>query len=244
MCLNEEKMIPYFLLHYINIVDKICIFDNGSTDKSLDLLKGDEKINVQEVKTEGESFCHFYRELMNTAWKNSRHDTDWILTAEMDEHLHHPDLRSYLDHCREVGTTILKATGFEMITDQFPTDSRPLWMHVTHGAREKLCDKPAIFDPKAINEINYDHGRHLAAPQGNVRFEEFPQVKLLHYKSLGLEYVCERNRILAGGSDRRTFPREPVVIIYDPMRGQPRICIISGRAHVACLDSPRDMTNL
>lgn len=199
MCLNEEKMIPYFLRHYLNLVDKFFIFDNGSRDKSVELLKGDERIIVQEVKTEGDSFCHFYRGLMNNAWKTSRGEADWILTAEMDEHLHHPDLRSYLSHCQKVGTTILTATGFEMIADRFPSDPRPLWMHVTHGAREKLCDKPAIFDPNAIVETNYDHGRHLAAPQGNVKFEEFPQIKLLHYKSLGLEYVCDRNRTLAVG---------------------------------------------
>lgn len=199
MCLNEARMIPYFLAHYLPIADKIFVFDNGSTDGSLDLLKGDDRIVVETVRTQGASFMDTYNSLMNTAWTRSRGEAEWIVTAEMDEHLHHPDLRGYLARARHVGVTFVTALGYNMIAEEFPTDPRPLWQHVVRGAREFAYDKPAIFDPQAITEINYDNGRHAASPTGHVVHEPQRQVKLLHYKSLGLDYVCARNDALSIG---------------------------------------------
>jgi hypothetical protein len=86
-----------------------------------------------------------------------------------------------------------------MITDQFPTDPQPLWRQVVRGARETIYDKPAIFDPEAIQTINYSAGRHVASPTGRVVREAQRQVKLLHYKSLGVDYVCARNLALSAG---------------------------------------------
>ena len=41
LCWNEEKMIPYFLNHYENLVSRIFVYDNKSTDnnKSIDNIK-------------------------------------------------------------------------------------------------------------------------------------------------------------------------------------------------------------
>ncbi|TGD95495.1 glycosyltransferase family 2 protein [Methylobacterium nonmethylotrophicum] len=199
MCLNEEKIIPYFLAHYRDLITKFYVFDNGSTDRSLDLLAGDERISVAQVATQADSFADTYTSLMNNAWKGSRESADWIVTAEMDEHLHHPDLPAYLGHCRREGVTVLTTVGYNMIAERFPTDPRPLWQQIVRGARATAYDKPAIFDPQAIDEINYGHGRHGASPSGRVAYEARRQVKLLHYKSLGLDHVCERNDILAQG---------------------------------------------
>jgi hypothetical protein len=199
MCLNEEAMIPYFLGHYLPIVDKIHVFDNGSTDASLNLLKGDPRIAVESLKTIGDSFMDTYNNLMNTAWMRSRGEAEWIITAEMDEHLHHPDLRGYLARSRYTGVTFVTALGYNMITERFPTDPRPLWQQIVRGVRETAYDKPAIFDPQAITAINYYNGRHAASPTGHVVHEPQRQVKLLHYKSLGLDYVCSRNLSLSAG---------------------------------------------
>lgn len=199
MCLNEAKIIPYFLSHYRDIATKIYVLDNGSTDDSLHLLAGDERITVAPVETRHESFADTYTSLMNNAWKPSREKADWVITAEMDEHLHHPDLPAYLRQCRTDGITLLTSVGYNMITEAFPTDPRPLWRQIVRGARAPDYDKPAVFDPQAIVEINYRHGRHAADPTGRVTPEARRQVKLLHYKSLGLDYVCERNDTLAVG---------------------------------------------
>src|SRR5205085_1629485 len=135
LCWNEAKMLPYFFRHYIGLVDKFFIFDNGSTDGSLKLLSGDERISVQHWEVKGDSFGEASRQLFNAFWKKSRGQTDWAIVVEVDEHLFHPDLGRYLRRCAESGITVVKPVGYEMIADDFPTQEKPLWQLVTRGVR-------------------------------------------------------------------------------------------------------------
>ena len=199
LCWNEAKMLPYFFRHYSGIVDKFFIFDNGSTDGSLELLAGDERVSAVHWDVQGDSFAEASCRLFNDFWKSSRGRTNWVIVTELDEHLYHPDLRSYLQRCAECGITVVKPIGYEMIADDFPTEDKPLWQLVTRGVRFIPLDKIAIFDPSAIQEMNYGTGRHDAAPTGRVIWEKRPQVRLLHYKRLGAKYVSERNRVLSQG---------------------------------------------
>lgn len=198
MCLNEERMIPYFLSHYSGWVTQFHIFDNGSTDESLRLLGGDPRIKIESFETEGDSFVETAQRLMNNVWKRSK-EANWVITAEMDEHLHHPDIMAYLQHCATERVTVLRPVGFNMYSDAFPTDPRPLSEQVVRGLRDPIYDKPAIFDPRAIDSMNYEVGRHVANPTGNVVFEQNRQIKLLHFKNLGADYVESRNNLLSKG---------------------------------------------
>lgn len=192
-------MIPYFFRHYNGLVDRFFVYDNGSTDGSLDLLAGDERVAVAGWSVQGDSFVLDARRLCNEFWKRSRGVADWLITAEMDEHLYHPDLRHYLEACGRNGVTAIKAVGYDMIAERFPTADQPLWQTVTRGVRSFGLDKMAIFDPAAIKETNYEAGRHEASPTGRVVWEERRQVRLLHYKYLGPDYVAERNAVLSRG---------------------------------------------
>ena len=192
-------MLPYFFRHYTGLVDKFFIFDNGSTDGSLKLLAGDERVTVLHWDVQGNSFAEDSCQLFNDFWKHSRGRANWAVVVELDEHLYHPDLRSYLRRCTECGITVVKPIGYEMIADDFPMEEKPLWQLVTRGVRFLPLDKLAIFDPSAIQEMNYRTGRHEAVPTGRVIWETRSQVKLLHYKRLGAEYVSQRNRILSRG---------------------------------------------
>jgi hypothetical protein len=61
-----------------------------------------------------------------------------------------------------------------------------------------MC-KASLFDPVAIEEINYGIGRHVAAPTGNVRLPPQDELLLLHYKYLGFEHTLARLRQLRSG---------------------------------------------
>lgn len=208
LCWNEAKMLPYFFRHYSGLVDKFFIFDNGSTDGSLELLAGDERVTVVHWDVAGDSFVEASRQLFNDFWKRSRGRTNWAAITELDEHLYHPDLRGYLRRCAECGITVVKPIGYEMIADCFPAEDKPLWQLVTRGLRYFPFDKPAIFNPSAIEEMNYGIGRHQAAPVGRVVWEQQLRVKLLHYKRLGAAYVSERNSILSRGMRAGDIARE------------------------------------
>jgi len=64
LCWNEARIIPFFLRHYLPLADRIIVFDNGSTDQSLALLSGDERIKVTHFDVTGNSFVDEERRLM------------------------------------------------------------------------------------------------------------------------------------------------------------------------------------
>jgi hypothetical protein len=41
---NEEKMLPYFFPHYDTLVSRYFVFDDGFTDRSVDLLNAHPKV--------------------------------------------------------------------------------------------------------------------------------------------------------------------------------------------------------
>lgn len=203
MCLNEARIIPYFMRHYSPLVDRFFILDNGSADGSVKLLLGDPRVSVRPFETEGDSFVDFSRTMLNGVWKASRGLADWVIVVELDEHLHHADLPAYLDHARQEGITAIRTIGYQMTADAFPAGAHAMWREVVQGVRDKTFDKLAIFQPDAVRETNFEAGRHGDDPEGLAVFDPHPQVKLLHYKNLGADYVCERNAALAGGLRER-----------------------------------------
>jgi glycosyltransferase involved in cell wall biosynthesis len=192
-CWNEERMIPFFLRHYEPIVDRIVIFDDGSTDCSLELLAASPKVELRRLK-QGESSILMQMEELNRCWKESRGGADWVMICDIDEHLyHHKQLRGYLEQCKSNGVTIINPIGYDMVNADFPEANSVLAKSIRRGIRSFLLDKKAVFDPSAIEEINYTPGRHIASPTGRLVFPPKREVKILHYKYLGLDYLMSRS---------------------------------------------------
>jgi hypothetical protein len=199
LCWNDAKIIPFFLRHYADVVDRFFIYDNGSTDDSLCLLKGDERVEVRHFEVPGRSFVEEELRLSETIWKESRDEARWICMVDLDEHLFHPNMVLYLDRCWREGVTVIDTQAYEMISDSFPPLGQTLSHSVTTGFRDPSYDKLCIFDPNAIVRTGYTPGRHRAKPEGRVIYPAQREMLLLHYKSLGYDYLAQRNGQLAKG---------------------------------------------
>ncbi|AJE49740.1 glycosyltransferase family 2 protein [Paenibacillus polymyxa] len=199
LCWNEEKMLPFFFKHYDNIADQYYIFDNDSTDNSISMLKAHPKVNMNRFEIEGNSVVRSAQDLFNQCWKESRNKADWIIICDVDEHFYHPNLRTYLQECTSKGITLIVPNGYEMVSDFFPNSQQPLYETVRNGVRSQTYDKPQIFNPSAIQEINFSPGRHTAEPAGNVIKPSNNEVLLLHYKYLGFDYLNSRFSALKQG---------------------------------------------
>lgn len=193
-------MLPYFFRHYDSIVDRYFVWDSGSTDRSLDLLRHHRRVTVGRFER-GESFILSATAHYNECWKVSRGAADWVIVVNVDEHLYHPRLRSYLRSRGGAGVSIVIAEGYHMVSHTFPWTRQPLWRVLPHGARDRHWDKPQVFDPNRIQEINFAPGRHAAEPIGNVGVVRTNAVRLLHYKYLGADYLQTRHAEL-----RSVFP--------------------------------------
>lgn len=187
-CWNEERMIPFFLAHYAPVVDRIFIHDDGSTDRSRELLEAHPKVSFEEIgiasaddtRHSGE-FVPYYDEI----WKRSRGVADWVILCNIDEFFHHPTLRDYLEACAARGITVIPSEGWDMLCWRSPTPGTDLVSQVRRGVRKFRMDKLFAFSPDAIDETRFKPGRHQALPRGRIEYPPRFEVRLLHYRFLG-----------------------------------------------------------
>ena len=193
-CWNEKDMLPFFFLHYDQLVQRYIIYDDASTDNSQEILRRNPKVELRSMPpySDPESRIGSALALQETCWKESRGIADWVIVTDIDEHLYHPDMCQYLAQCRARGVTIIPALGYQMLSEQFPERKNVLCQSLTKGACDSMYSKLNIFSPSEIDTVNYTPGRHKAAPTGHVVLPARDEVLLLHYHYLGFERVRKR----------------------------------------------------
>jgi hypothetical protein len=214
-CWNEERMLPFFFRHYDPVVDRYFIHDNGSSDRSLEMLAAHPRVTVLPLVLEGDSLCQAAFEKVNDFWLCSRGEADWVAVCNIDEFFHHPDLPWYLAACRRRGITFIPTRGYEMVSDVFPAPGDDLSRTIRRGARAPHYDKPSFFNPDAITHSGFGMARHTAAPQGRVLVPDRQEVVMLHYKNLGLDYLTVRHAEL-GARMRELDRKKKWGFQYDP----------------------------
>ena len=186
-------MLPFFFMHYDPIVDIYYIADHGSTDKSRAILNDHPKVVLTEFLCSESSFVDSARIHYNECWKISRGKADWVIVCNIDEHFYHPNLTDYLTKSRSDGITLIRPTGYNMVSDTFPTPERSLQSQIRIGKRDPFWDKPQLFNPNSIEDINFAASRHTAQPTGAAKKDTSGKIKLLHYKYMGQEYLFNRS---------------------------------------------------
>ncbi len=203
-CWNEERVVPFFLQHYEPLVDRIVIYDDRSTDRSVELLRASPKVEIRPFRRDAESYLDAHLTLFETCWQESRGCADWVCLVDLDEFLFQPDWHHYLAAQKDAGVTIIQALGYEMVSEIFPPAGAALADNLTRGYRDLHLDKTGLFAPDAIEKINHSVGRHRCAPVGRLVPADYC-MQLRHYKTLGLDYLLARTHALAGrltGDDR------------------------------------------
>lgn len=208
VCWNEADMLGFFFRQYDPIVDRYLVYDNGSTDGSLDILNAHPKVELRRFEqTHAESFVLSHQQFQNEAWKESRHEADWVIVTAIDEHLEVAgrNNRKYLKSVHNYGVTLIPAIGLQMISEDEPRQGERLASTRTLGAFWDVMSKLSVFDPNKIVETNFTVGRHGAMPIGETRLPRCDELMLLHYKYLGFERTLARQAALGnkiGPADR------------------------------------------
>ena len=205
-CWNELRILPYFMRHYEPFVDEFIILDDGSKDGSVEFLNAQPKVRLIKANRKQGTYVEQSTKFFNEAWKESRFKADWIITCNVDEHVYHKNIVKYLQFCLQNGVTILSAQGYEMVSLEFPSSQGRLCDEVRLGAHTQrlsgpssLLNKIMVFNPQAIQEVQFDLGRHTANPIGEVVYPYSVELKLLHYKFLGIDYAKQRYTELKSG---------------------------------------------
>jgi glycosyltransferase involved in cell wall biosynthesis len=215
VCFNEALLLPHFINHYGSFASKIVIYDNNSTDNSTEIALRYPNVVVISFDTGGLFSEIALMEIRNTCWQND--DADYSIVCDVDEFLYKKDLVQFLEKNKEFG--VFKPLGYDMVSDHFPSDySRPITDQVKFGRIVSSHSKTILFQPKLLKEINFGPGSHFSEPEFKVGAEDVQKIyiaksspedlKLLHYKNLGLDYRYARHRLIGqrlGGEEFRRF---------------------------------------
>jgi len=188
-------MLGFFFRHYDRFVQRYIVYDDGSTDGSLEILQAHPRVEVRPMPEYSipDSRIASNMAILESCWRESRSLADWVIVTDIDEHLHHPNIGNYLSACKTQGVTVIPALGFQMMSEEFPPPDALLCRTVTMGAPWFGMSKLNIFSPDEIDAPNFEFGRHRAAPTGNVVVPARDEMLLLHYKYLGFERTQRRH---------------------------------------------------
>jgi hypothetical protein len=199
ICYNEENILPHLLKHYLSFCEKVVILDNYSTDNSCKIIESFKNTEIIKYNSNNELNDGVYLTVKNNIWKSSIGTADYVIVGDTDEFLYHENIVEFLTESKQKGITIFKPEGYHMVADEelelAPNDN--ILELVKYGVRTEVLDKLMMFDCNLIKEINYSFGCHAANPSGNFVISNDSNLKMLHYKFLGIKDHMLKQKIRA-----------------------------------------------
>lgn len=190
ICRNEAKLMPYFLRHYSTFVDRMTFFDGKSDDGTREMIAANPRAILQDWSGSDALCDDEFLAFANEKWKEARGQAEWIIWVDADEFLYHPDITAVLQRYLEQGVDLPKIAGFTMMSDRLPTTTGQIYDEIKTGFSDDVWSKPCIFRC----DIRWNVGRHSVWMEGRPhRYSDQAELKLLHYRCLGIDYLRERH---------------------------------------------------
>ena len=189
LCFNEERILDFTVNAYRRLFHhcKIVIYDNESTDKSVEKAKALD-CEVRSYSTGNKLDEILMTKMRNTVWKDAT--TPWVIVCDMDEIItaNQNDLIAE----DKKGTNILKTYGYEMYGKSEKDDLSNIKVNsIINGQTSTGHSKTICFRADQIADINFSPGAHTSDPVAKdgyeVKFSE-KEYPLYHFKKMGIPY--------------------------------------------------------
>ena len=165
----------------------ITIYDNYSTDKSVEIAKS-MGCNIVNWDTKNEFNEFTLIDMRSNCWKNVKEG--WVLTPDMDEWLCINE--EELIEEEQKGTTIINTKGYNMFGNSKTETLEDINLNsVEIGYYWDLYDKNICFKVPDVIEMNYKLGSHGIKPIGNIIFSKKYYI-LKHFELVGLPFYKKK----------------------------------------------------
>lgn len=187
---NEEYMIEYFLRHYSTFAERIFVFDDHCTDKTMEIAGRYPKVTrIGYPFNNGfneEDFAQCYYDAYQTY--SRPHGTDWVICVDCDELVYDPYILSFFRYAKEQKLQVIYNHAYFMLSENLPQTKGQIYEECKQGVRFRKYDKPTIYDPSI--EFKYGSGRHTATYPEDTNIGKY--LMMLHYRYLSRDYFVDR----------------------------------------------------
>lgn len=195
---NESKMIPYVMPYYERLgFDKLYVYDNESTDNTIELLKQYPFIEIKTFKTNGKN-NRIQSELKTQFAKKYQNQEDiWLYISDFDEVIYYNgDFKKYLQEKDQQGYTYLNQTMIEPISNKFPNSLIHENCKIGHIWKNE-GSKMTLFNPSKIKIVSYGPGAHYVniSSKSILKNLNHLELKSFHIKYIDYDYCLKRTQV-------------------------------------------------
>ena len=206
---NESKIIPFVIDYWKKFVTHAYVFDNGSTDNSLELLSKNDWITIIDYShlTGNKLDDIMNMNIKNNFWKTIKNNYDWIVVCDFDECLYCDAWDNVIDALNIYKINCVVPIYYNMITEKFPEyvndklfhELNKYYVNVSNEDQQTRFNKMLIFNCKNVYELNLAPGSHSCIPIElnsnsikNVNQVKINEIKCYHLVDIGLDYIITK----------------------------------------------------
>lgn len=202
---NEMKLIPFCINYWKRFADKVIVYDNESTDGSIEYLSQFDWIEVRSFKMDKVDE-NITRDIKNSVWKEAKQfGVNFVMVCDMDEVIYSKyDIKEILS--QHLNDDIYASNWFDLYAEKFPSFNENYLLHQTQGVKGLRRGHPQhniwseykflLFNAQTISESNYVEGGHKTNFKkiDNSALKTFidDNIYIFHLQQVGIDFVTER----------------------------------------------------
>lgn len=212
LCKNEMDILPFVKKYWERISADVIVYDNGSTDGSLDYLSSIPYVTIRHFDSDGHNDI-IHKNVKEQAYLEYKNDYDIIIITDMDEVFFFDDFKAVSKAFIDGGYNILMTPIISLCEDFKPPFSEDKYLHqlchkfykqrMNHMKGFENYSKLSIFNTKVTDKVEMSVGQHFVKTSPDMKIMLSNNGFNLHIdKGFGLDYKYKvRQRMYANLSD-------------------------------------------
>lgn len=175
---NESDIVDYSIDYWKKLgIDKAIVFNNCSTDDTVEKLKRFGNVEIRNFRTDGMT-DDLHAIIKNNCWKEQKGKEDtWVVVCDFDEWLYSPDIDSLIDKMEKENCSVLGTKWYAICNDSTPPYEKGKLLH-QQSTKFYLQDvnrnypelgKFMLINPNKIDDMGWSVGNHICNPKGEFK---------------------------------------------------------------------------
>ena len=212
LCKNEMDILPFVRKYWERIGADVIVYDNGSTDGSLEYLSSIPYVTIRHFDSDGHNDI-IHKNVKEQAYLEYKDKYDIIIITDMDEVFFFDDFKAVSEAFIDGGYNILMTPIISLCEDFKPPFSEDKYLHqlchkfyrqrMNHMKGFDDFSKLSIFNTKVTDKVEMSVGQHYVKTSPDMKIMLSNNGFNLHVdKGFGLDYKYKvRQRMYANLSD-------------------------------------------